>query len=476
MNARDEDCDIAVVGGGPAGLAAALAAHQCGARVALLDEYPTLGGQLFKQPARGLAHGTSRAACQGKDLIERVRSSAIHVLGDCLVWAARPGALYFRHRGTMGMMRCRAIVAACGAYERPAIFPGWELPGVMTPGGAQTLVKAQGCRPGARVVVAGCGPFLLPVATALLDAGASVLGVYELTRPRQWFKGMTTLLRHPARIGEAIGYWWRLRAAGVPLRFGFRVLEACGREALEEVRLVRCDSDGCVLPDGEVVVRADLLCASYGFVPAVQLTRLLGCEHHYRALRGGWVPWRDASLATSVPGVFVAGEAAGIGGAHAALAEGALAGMAAAESVGLQVAKHARARAVRTAKRQRAFGDLINGLFRVPEAVHCGIDDRTTVCRCEEVSAAEIRNAAAAWAPDVNMVKAVTRCGMGYCQGRICGPAVQSLVAASVKRAAHEVGSFRVRAPLKPVPAGALATYAEQTGMLGGKEHLCESG
>lgn len=463
MNAARDACDVVVVGAGPAGLAAAQAAHACGATVALIDEYPTLGGQIFKQPAPRLRpRPTAVGIGAGDARVRGVLASEIRVLTDCLVWSAAPGVVHFRQGDRMGSLHCRAIVAACGAYERPAIFPGWERPGVMTPGGAQTLVKSQGCLPGRRVVLAGCGPFLLPVAASILRAGADIVGIYEMTQPQDWLRHAGSALRHGARLLEAIRYWRELRTAKVAVRFGHRVVRAEGSPALERVVLARCEADGTVVAGSETELHADLLLASYGFVPAVQLTRLLGCEHRYDSLRGGWIPCHDATMATTVPSVFVAGEAAGIGGVYAALAEGELAGLAAAAAVGRRLPGGRRARALRAARRHRSFGDLVNRMFSVPEAVHCGIDDDTLVCRCEEVSAGEIRRAVTDWAADVNRVKGVTRCGMGYCQGRICGPAVQSITADRSGRALDSVGSFTVRTPLKPMPAAALALYASQ--------------
>ena len=459
------ETDIAVIGGGPGGLSAALAAAQAGVRVTVIDEYPQPGGQFYKQLAAGFTV-RDRARLpydytKGDELLARVQAAPIGLLSDALVWGSfEPGVLNVRHRGAMGTVRFKAAVVATGAYERPAVFPGWDLPGVMTPGGAQTLVKTQRVLPGKRIVLAGSGPFLMPVATTLLEAGAHILGIYETTTPREWARHAPRLWGHWSRVGEALRYWRTIVGAGVPVRFGYAVVRADGDGGVERVTLMKCDRNGKAVPGSEITEEADVLCASYGFVPSAQLTSMLGCEHRYDAGKGGWVPVHDESMQSSVPGIFLAGETAGIGGAHAAMAEGALAGLHAARRLGRQVHDAEIAVAARARKQHRAFAELVSDVFAIKPRVYDVISDDTLVCRCEEVTAGEIRRAAAAWGADVNYVKGVTRCGMGYCQGRICGGMVEELTARALGGNRGEVARFRVRPPLKPVTVGELAQLA----------------
>ena len=463
----DRDTDVAVIGAGPGGLSAALAAAQAGARVTVIDEYPQPGGQFYKQLAAGFTV-RDRARLpydytKGDGLLTRVRAVPVELLNDALVWGCfEPGVLNVRHHGAMGTVRFKATVVATGAHERPAVFPGWDLPGVMTPGGAQTLVKTQRIVPGQRIVLAGSGPFLMPVATTLLEARAHIIGIYEATTPREWARHAPRLWGHWARVGEALRYWRTISGAGVPVRFGYVVARAEGDGGVERVVLMKCDRDGKLVPGSDVIEEADVLCASYGFVPAAQVTSMLGCEHRYDANKGGWVPLHDESMQTSVPGIFVAGEIAGIGGAHAAMAEGSLAGLNAARRIGKTVNDAGVTAATRDRAQHRAFAALVSDVFAVKPRVHDVISDDTLVCRCEEVTAGEIRGAAAAWGADVNYVKGVTRCGMGYCQGRICGGVVEELTARALGGNRGEVGRFRVRPPLKPVTVGELAQLAGQ--------------
>jgi thioredoxin reductase len=462
----EREADVVIVGAGPGGLSAALAAADAGVSVLVLDEYPQPGGQFYKQLSSGfrvknrtrLPHDYTK----GDALLARIKAASIEVLNDALVWASfDAGALSVRHRGAMGSVRFRAAVIASGAYERAAAFPGWDLPGVMTPGGAQTLVKTQQVLPGERIVLAGSGPFLMPVATTLIEAGANIVGIFEATRPSEWARHAPRLMGHWARMGEAVRYWKTIRQARVPVRFGYVVARAEGAESVERVVLMQCDREGRVAPGTERIEAADTVCASYGFVPSVQITRALGCEHRYDASRGGWLPVHDESMQTSVPGVYVAGEVAGIGGAHVAMAEGRLAGLHAAATLGKPLDHSAVAAVQRERARHRAFAKLVSDVFAIKPGVRDLITDDTLVCRCEEVRAREIRAAALAWGANVNFVKGITRCGMGYCQGRVCGPLVEDLTAATLGMRSGEVDSFHVRAPIKPVTVRELASLSE---------------
>jgi len=460
------DTDIAVVGAGPAGLSAALAAANAGARAVVLDEYPEPGGQFYKQlPAEFSVPDRKQLDddyTKGDALLAAVRKAGVTLSNETLVWGAfEPGELSVMRRGEGGSVKARKIVVASGAFERAVAFPGWDLPGVMTPGGAQTLVKNQQQLPGKRIVLAGSGPFLLPVAKTLIGAGANIAAIYEATRPREWTRHALRLWGHWDRIAEGLRYRRVLSEAGLSIQFGRIVVRAEGAEAVERAVVMDCDGEGRPIAGTEHVESCDTLCVGYGFIPSVQLTRLLGCEHRHDALRGGWVPAHGDDMQTSVPGVFVAGEVAGIGGAYAAIAEGWLAGLSAAHELGCTV----RTTALHSARRERAarrrFGDLVNAVFALKPGVFDQIADDTLVCRCEEVTAGEIRAAVASWGAHVSCIKGVTRCGMGYCQGRICGSLLEELTARAAGGARADVGSLSVRPPLKPVRVSELAGLAE---------------
>ena len=270
-----------------------------------------------------------------------------------------------RHRGEMGTVRSRKTIVASGAYERAAAFPGWDLPGVMTPGGAQTLVKSQRVLPGSRIVLAGSGPFLLPVATTLIEAGAKIVGIFEATTPREWARHAPRLWGHWERLREGLRYKRAIATAGVPIRYGHIVVRAEGAECVERVVLAKCDAQR---------PRDSRHRARRGSRHALRELRLRArrCSSRARSAAsiatrrawGGWIPVHSEDMETSVAGVFVAGEVAGIGGAHAAMAEGTLAGLIAARQLGRDVsdARLAQARADRT--RHRAFARLVSRRLR----------------------------------------------------------------------------------------------------------------
>ena len=467
--------EVVVIGAGPAGLSAALAAARAGARVTLIDNNHQPGGQYFRQPAvefrvRKLA-GHQRV---GQALTQRVTAAGVRLLTETTVWGAfedKVLALYGPEAPEF--IRAQAIVLARGAYERPAAFPGWTLPGVMMSGAAQILLKSQRILPGQRVVLAGTGPLQLVVAAGLVQAGAQVVALLDgspllriLFRPLH--NGLA-LWGQWSRLAEGLSSWWTLRRAGVPFRTGWGVLAAHGQDQLTGVTIAQLDDQWRPRPDTATTLACDTLCCGYGFIPATHLSRLLGVRHEWQPRRGGWVPLRDRHLQTNVPGVFAAGDCAGIGGAELAVIEGELAGRAAAAQVqgnGLNPSHEDAAngeleRLRRAMRREQRFQQLYSELFTPGP----GLDDlarpETIVCRCEGVTRAQVSQAVQSGADTLAMVKGIARCGMGNCQGRICGPLVATLVAQETGRDWAQVGQFSVRPPIFPIPVAALAPRAE---------------
>jgi NADPH-dependent 2,4-dienoyl-CoA reductase/sulfur reductase-like enzyme len=421
--------DVAVVGAGPAGIAAAVSAREAGAAVAVIDRYPAIGGQIWKcpfgEPPPAAARGWTT----------RLAHSGARLLLDTAVWGVRDGHTLLTERadGTPGAVRAGAIVLATGAHDRPVAFPGWTLPGVMTAGAAQTLVKAQRTLPGRHVLLAGAGPFLLPVAAALKAAGADVVAVAEATRRRRWAAAGPRMLHHPRHLAEYAAY--RARLSGVTFLWGHVVVRADGRGRVEHATLARADAAWRPEPGSERTFEVDALCTAYGFLPALELGRALGCELDGDSLA------HDAAMRTSVPHVFVAGEAAGVGGAQLALAEGGVAGR---EAAGAGVP----ADLARRRRRAAHFAAVLDDLFRPGPGLAELADHDTILCRCEDVTAAAVDRAVADGAGSLAAVKLATRCGQGPCQGRMC----ERIVAARLPSA----GRYSSRAPVRPVAVATL--------------------
>jgi D-hydroxyproline dehydrogenase subunit alpha len=455
----EREADVVVVGAGPAGLAAAVAARSAGARVAVVDEGRSPGGQIWRQ--RWVAGGTSPAGLprDARRWLARVAGSGAELLSGTAVWGvADPHTLLLLGPdGEPARIRGAALVVATGAYDRPVAFPGWTLPGVVTAGGAQALAKAQGVLVGRRVLLAGAGPFLLPVAAQLAAGGAEVVAVAEATRRRDWLRAGPRMLRHLDRLGAYGAYRARLRRAGVPVTWGRVLVRAEGDGRVQRAVLAAADADWRPRPGTEEAHAVDAVCTAYGFLPSVELPRALGCA--LREDRGGVA--HDADQRTSVAHVFVAGEAGGVGGAALATAEGRVAGLAAAAAAGRSRPDGLGAA---RAKRERlaAFADVLEDLFAPRPGLHELPAPDTPLCRCEDVTAGEVDRAAGAGAHELGALKIATRVGQGPCQGRICAHLV-----------AHRLGGvepaalFSARPPLRPLPLPALLA-ADAAGLTGG--------
>ena len=452
--------EVVVVGAGPAGIRAAVEAAAAGARVWLLDAEPRPGGQIYRQlppeirPAGRDPLGASRT--KSRPLLAGLARAGVTVLSGAEVWGVLPErVLLVHHGGRAAVLQAGALVLATGAYDRPAAMPGWTLPGVVTAGGVTALVKAQRVRPGRRVLLAGTGPLLLAAATALVHGGAHVVGIAEAA-PRRALAG---LLRRPGIVGQALEVMRALWGTPIWTRHGLVRIE--GTEGVERAIVARLDDAWRPVAGTERALDVDTVVLGYGLVPSPELAELAGCAVAYDAGRGGFVPMADPEqlMATSSPGVFVAGDGAGVGGADVAEAQGRLAGLGAACHVGKLGATEARARAapaLRTLRRLAAFRTALERLLAPRPGLHELATDDTIVCRCEEVSAGEIRVAIDEGARRVTEVRAVTRAGMGLCQGRMCVPTVAGLLARWAGVTPETAGRLPPRLPARPVPISVL--------------------
>ncbi|MFI8256404.1 FAD-dependent oxidoreductase [Streptomyces filamentosus] len=428
-----EAAGLAIVGAGPAGLAAAVTAASLGLPVTLFDAGARPGGQYYRHPDPALGaerphvlhHDWAAFAGREAELRAHERAGRIRHLPGRQVWSVTGSGtdwtVHSRTEDTAGEpVRARAVLLATGAYERQLPFPGWTLPGVVGAGGAQAMLKGGLVLPGRRVVVAGSGPLLLAVAASLAAAGARVPAVVEAAGYGPYARHTGTLLRNPAKLAEGALYGGALLRHRVRPLLRHAVVEAHGTGRVEAVTVARLDRDWRPVPGTGRRVPCDALAVGHGLVPELSLATALGCAT--RAAADGTVALvLTPGLRTSVPGIWSAGETGGVGGARLALVEG--------EIAALSVAgRPVPAGLARRRERLRAFADAMGAAHRPGPGWTGWLREETAVCRCEEVPAGRVREAVEELgATDARTVKLLTRAGMGWCQGRMCGPAVAAL-------------------------------------------------
>lgn len=454
------EADLLILGAGPAGLAAARTAADRGLCVCLLDEQPRAGGQIYRDVARVDAR---RAAILGADygrgaaLVQALDHPRITHLPGAVAWHLGGTELGYTREGRVGTLRGRRLLIATGALERPMPLPGWTLPGVMTAGAAQILLKGSGIVP-ERAVLVGSGPLLYLVAAQMLRAGSPPLALVET-------QGLGDLMAATRHLGGALRGWRglvkglgllaELKRGGVPRYRGATGIAIEGSDRAEALRFTA---------GGRVHrVACDTVLLHHGVVPNVQASRALGLAHDWSAPQQCFVPRCDAWGRSALDRVFVAGDGAGIGGAGAAALAGRLAALEIATDLGalLPGDRDLAARPLwRRLSQERAIRPFLDRAYP-PSAEALDPADDTLVCRCEEVRAGDIRAAARQGCLGPNQAKSFTRAGMGPCQGRYCGLSVTGLLSKAHGQSPQQTGYYRIRPPLKPVTLGELAGLAQ---------------
>lgn len=454
------DFDVLVLGGGPAGVNAALAASAAGLKVALFDENTAAGGQVYRAPID--ASGPPAGDRQASDTLRReLAQSAVTTYFNHVVWAVTAD-YRVDAAGPAGPMHCtgRALIVATGTTERVVPFEGWTTPGVIGLAAATILLKSQGILPGRSTLVAGCGPLLAAVAAKTLEGGGNVEAIADMAGLGDWGRTLPAMVSRPDLMREGFHWWREIRRAGVPILSRHTIVKvepACDGLL---ATLAPCDAAGRPVAGTRRSVVADCITVGHGLTPSTEITRLLRAEHRYSRQAGGWVVVADQDGRTSRPRLYVAGDGAGIAGAAAASHHGTLAGLACAIDLGGTGTTQFRSRvpAARQLHVKAArFGRSMAQLMALRPGHVDSIGPQTIVCRCEDVTRAEIDTACDAGAHDVNQLKAWTRCGMGPCQGRTCADVAAELLAARVHGGLREpAGCFSARTPLRPITVEAL--------------------
>ncbi|MCV9934819.1 NAD(P)/FAD-dependent oxidoreductase [Boseaceae bacterium BT-24-1] len=466
--------DLVIVGAGPAGLAAAAQASELGLATLIADENPAPGGQIYRAitttPVK--RHDVlGEAYWQGLGLAEALEASNCDYAPQTTVWSAELGrdetgkiaeprsfTVGVSRAGKARLVQARRLILATGALERPFPVPGWTLPGVMTAGAAQIALKSSGLVPQGRTVLAGSGPLLLLLADQLKRAGADIVAVLDTT-PSGNFKAALPLLPDFLRSPYA-AYGLKLFARtrfSLPIRRNVLELRISGEECVERIAFTQSGRP--------VTIDCDQVLLHQGVIPNINMSNALGCGQHWDMSMHAWTPTVDEWFASSVPGIAIAGDGAGIAGAPSAAIRGRIAAIAAASAVGLldattrvRLAGPLQAEAARLS-RGRSF---IDTLYRPPGNVLRPADPATIICRCEEVCAGQIRDVVRQLhVQGPNQLKAYLRTGMGPCQGRMCGPTVIELIAEQRGVPVSDVGHYRLRTPVKPITLEEIASMPQ---------------
>jgi thioredoxin reductase len=450
--------DVIVIGAGPAGMSGAVALAGFGLQVLLLDEQGSAGGQIYRgitlaPLARRDLLGPDYA--KGNELAQALGASNVQYETDAAVWqVTRDHQVSYLRKGQLQIVQAKAVLLATGAMERPFPIPGWTLPGVMTAGAAQILLKSAGLAPSEPVVLAGCGPLLYLLAWQYLRAGVAIKAIVDTTRREDYWRARRHLfaaLRAWPYLRKGLDLMRSVRRAGIAHHTGAEQLAIEGDDAASAVTF---SASGHAI---RIATRCVLL--HQGVVPNTQISQSLRARHDWDESQLCFSPVVDAWGELDISGVYVAGDGAGIGGAQAAAVQGELAALGIASrldavAVTLRDERAALLRAQLEAHvRIRPF---LDALYRPKEQNRIPADD-VVVCRCEEVTAGELRQFVALGCTGPNQAKSYGRCGMGPCQGRMCGLTVTEVIANARGVPPADVGYYRIRPPIKPITLGELA-------------------
>ncbi|MGD8890780.1 MAG: FAD-dependent oxidoreductase [Desulfobacterales bacterium] len=464
-----KEADLVIIGGGPAGIAAAIEAAGRGVSVVIIDENRSLGGKVLSSGEGGLQidHTDKIEERIGFQLLNEFNQveDKVTVYLRTEVWQVDDQKTVYLNTENKSIrpqkrIRSQKLIMATGALERIIPFPGWTLPGVFPVGGLNSLIKKK-VIPGQKFLIAGSGLLQLALAQNLIKAGASISAFVEASTIRDVVAKSVQLLTGAGllRLRQGLNYLLKIKSVGIPLFSSCIVSRAMGDKKANKAIITKVDANWRPIQGTEKEIEADVIAVGYGLIPSNELTRQCGCRHVYDDQLGYWRVIRNDRMETTIPGVFVAGDEIQIKGYQAAIDEGRQAGIEACAQLGRiqrDQAKQHTPTLQKKLNRAIRFGRAIDMISAPRPGIFDNISDDTTICRCEEVTFADIKKSISNGAADVNDIKRRTRLGMGHCQGRFCGQVINELLW-NLSGKTSEREYFTPRIPVKPVPFRTLA-------------------
>ncbi len=466
-----EKPDILVIGGGVGGMSAASVAAETGAKVILIDERSLLGGQFSKQPTP-VNDNTKFSKNDpqinlGKKLIERMKNAKVEIFKNVEIWGAYPDKNVLAIKdGENLLFEPKNLIVATGAYERPLPIKGWTLPGVMTTGAAQTLLRTYNVVAGKKIFIAGNGPFNIQVALELEKAGASIVGISESAyKPNLSSIGsiFEMFLGSPKLFFKGISYLNELKKKSIKIKYNYVISSIKKNGNSLDCEIIPNLSSKNIYSQ-KISFNCDILCMGYGFLPSNTLLRNLGCDFKYDLFRKQLVIERSEKFETNKPGLYAVGDCAGLGGAYAACEEGIIAGINASSSLGFKISGRQEKEfksSVKILKKQRKFQSGFWGLYKCDLPYVMDSKEETYICRCELVKNTHIQNALNSGCQSISEIKQKTRAGMGRCQGRYCSQFIAEIISSETNEPIGEKSYFAPRFPLSPITIGEISSTKE---------------
>ncbi|MCE0495263.1 NAD(P)/FAD-dependent oxidoreductase [Vibrio salinus] len=447
--------NVVIIGAGPAGMSAAIALVEQGIHPTVIDENSKSGGQIYRQQPENFTR--TKKQLYGFDAKEAEQAlknwqtieDKITYLPRHMVWNAsgQTLCLFDEVNSTYKEIAWDSLIIATGATDRILPFKGWTLPGVYTLGAAQIALKNQGCTIGSDVVIAGNGPLLYLLAWQYLKAGANIKAILDYSSFADQCKSSLKLIHAPKVMLKGLYYLASLKRAGVKIIHNARLNEAEGDNKVTGIKW-----NNSKAPEQTHHITCNAIAFGYGLRSETQLADLLGCQFHYHPIHHDWLPVLNEQQ-TSIPDLYMTGDNSGISGVYAAQISGKKAANQILNKLGLPVSNKKAKKLNRQLNHLKIFSHGLAQAFPFPELWAQDVSDDTVVCRCENITAGDIRTAIKTKnCTEINQLKAHSRSGMGRCQGRVCSTAIRELLAYETNNNSQNVGRIRSQSPLKPIP------------------------